>query len=103
MSNPAAMQAALAGVLTDPNFVRAPVLVRLLSYLVDMTLKGEGRSLKSYSVAVDGLGRPANGDAQIDTYARVQVGRLRKALDAHYASLGRGYSQRLTLPTVATR
>lgn len=97
MTDPATMKAAKDAVLLDANFARAPVLTRLLNYLVEMTLKGEGPSLKSYSVAVDGLGRPADGDAQIDTYARVQVGRLRKALEAHYAGPGRDRSHRLVI------
>lgn len=63
---------------------------RLLSYLVDETLAGRGGTLKAYSVAVDGLGRPDDFDAQSDSYPRVQVGRLRRMLDAYYAREGDG-------------
>jgi len=69
----------------------------LLRYLVEMTAKGEGATLKSYSVAVDGLGRAPDGDPEIDTYARVQIGRLRKTLDAYYAGPGRAHSHRLKI------
>jgi tetratricopeptide (TPR) repeat protein len=93
--NEDAMRSELASILADPSFVRSPVLARLLRYLVDTTLKGEGAALKSYSVAVEGLGRSADFDSQVDTYARVQVARLRKALDVFYASAGAGRPHRL--------
>lgn len=86
--NEEAMRSELASVLADPSFIRSPVLARLLRYLVDTTIKGEGGTLKSYSVAVEGLGRSADFDSQVDTYARVQVARLRKALDVFYATSG---------------
>ena len=41
--------------------------------------------MKSYSVAVEGLGRAPDFDAIADSYPRVQISRLRKQLAAHYA------------------
>jgi tetratricopeptide (TPR) repeat protein len=67
------------------HFAKAPTLMRLLAFLVEETLAGRGDQLKSYSVAVDGLGRDADFDAQADSYPRVQVVRLRKLLEAFYA------------------
>lgn len=72
-------------VLGDPVFVRSPILTRLLRYLVDQSVAGV-EHLKSYTVAVEGLGRDAAFDASSDSYARVQIGRLRRALDAYYAA-----------------
>lgn len=80
-----AMRAELAHVLGDPAFRNSPTLSRLLGYLVRQTLAGEGDRLKSYTVAVDGLGKPSDFDAQSDSYARVQAMRLRKQLEAFYA------------------
>ena len=80
------MRSELAHLLETPEFRRSPVLSRLLAFLVVETLAGRGASLKGYSVAVDGLGRPGDFDAQSDSYPRVQIGRLRKALTAHYAA-----------------
>lgn len=77
----------LALVLQSPEFVRSPVLRRLLEYLVDQTLAGHGDRLKAYQIAVEGLGRDDSFDPQSDSYPRVQVGRLRKMLDLHYAAL----------------
>lgn len=67
------------------HFAKAPTLMRLLAFLVEETLAGRGGQLKSYSVAVDGLGRDADFDVQSDSYPRVQVVRLRKLLEAFYA------------------
>lgn len=76
----------LEAILDSPEFQRAPVMRRLLSFLVRTTLAGRGEDLKAYSVAVDGLGRAPDFDAQSDSYPRVQVARLRKMLEIYYAS-----------------
>lgn len=88
----------LARIASAPDFARAPVMRRLLEFLVRETLAGRGESLKAYSVAVDGLGRPEDFDAQSDSYPRVQVGRLRRMLDAYYAREGAGDTLRLHIP-----
>lgn len=67
------------------HFAKAPTLMRLLAFLVEQTLAGQGDQLKSYGVAVDGLGRDEDFDTQADSYPRVQVVRLRKLLEAYYA------------------
>ena len=79
-----AMRAEAENILLDPAFRRSPIMAKLLQYLLEETLAGRAHLLKSYTVAVDGLDRPTNFDAG-DSYARVQVGRLRKMLQAHYA------------------
>jgi len=92
-----AIKTELAGVLADPVFARSPMLTRLLSFLVEESISGRGTRLKSYSVAVDGLGRAPDFDPQVDSYARVQVARLRKSLDAFYAGPGATRPQRLLI------
>lgn len=95
------MQTELALVMQSPEFVRSPVLRRLLQYLVDQTLAGNGERLKAYQIAVDGLGRDDSFDPQSDSYPRVQVGRLRKMLDLHYAGLSAqeaALRQRISIP-----
>jgi hypothetical protein len=72
-------------VLEHPSFQSAPVLSKLLRYLVEETVAGRGNSLKGYSVAVEGLGRPEDFDSHADSYPRVQVGRLRRALESYYS------------------
>lgn len=78
------IRAAVAKVLQDKTFQRASVMSRLLQYLVDRSLAGI--PLKSYTIATEALGRAADDGADADTYARVAVGRLRKALIAYNAS-----------------
>ncbi len=101
VADPADMKAALVTVLADPVFVRSPALASLLAYLVEQTLAGHGKTLKSYSVAVDGLGKSPDFDSQVDTYARVLVMRLRKALDTYYATAGAHNAQRLAIESGA--
>ncbi|WBX82434.1 hypothetical protein [Sphingosinicella microcystinivorans] len=79
------VDAELEAIEADPAFQRAPVMRRLLRFLVTETLGGRGDKLKSYAIAVEALGREADFDPQTDSYPRVQVARLRKLLDAHYA------------------
>lgn len=71
---------------------------RLMEFLVRETLEGRGDALKAYVVAVDGLGRSEDFDAQSDSYPRVQVGRLRRMLDTFYARHEIRDSIRLHIP-----
>lgn len=73
------------GILASAAFLRAPILSRLLRYLLDQTLAGEADNLKAYTVAVEGLDRSPDFDAQFDSYPRVQMVRLRKALESYYS------------------
>lgn len=82
-------------------FVRSPVMRRLLRFLVEESIQGRGANLKAYTVAVDGLGRSPDFDAQQDSYPRVQVGRLRKSLETYYASNRSENRLRLELPAGA--
>lgn len=71
-------------VLADPAFKRSPVLSRLLAYLAEMTL--QDAAINSYTIAIDGLGRSDRNLSEADTYARVAVARLRKALSIHHGA-----------------
>lgn len=72
------MRLAVAEILQADEFRRSPVLSRLLVYLMEMTALGV--ALKSHTIATEGLGRPYDESGEADTYARVTVARLRKAL-----------------------
>lgn len=85
-AEPGRIMAELDAIFRTPEFERAPVMRQLLGYLVSKTLAGGGDELKAYTVAVEGLGRDPDFDSQSDSYPRVQVGRLRKMLDAYYAN-----------------
>ncbi|MBC2776359.1 hypothetical protein [Parasphingopyxis marina] len=92
------VRAELLRAFAAPQFERSPVMRRLLSFLVEKAAQGEGARLKAYTIAVDALGRPPNFDTQADSYPRVQVGRLRKLLDAYYAECGIAGDVRFHIP-----
>lgn len=94
----AAIEAELARLFAAPQFARAPVMRRLLTYLTDQTLAGNGERLKAYTIAVDGLGRDPDFDAKQDSYPRVQVGRLRQLLDDVYTAAGPRAGMRIHIP-----
>ena len=75
-------------VLKTATFRRSPVLSKLLRFLIEETAAGRANTLKSFTVAVDGLGKPSNFDAISDSSARVQMVRLRQALESHYSQNG---------------
>ena len=81
----AKMLAELNRLLASIEFQNSPKLATLLSYMVGVTIDGNGDKLKSYTLAVDALGRSEDFDPQADSYPRVQVTRLRKLLEAQYA------------------
>ena len=93
------MRDELQSIITSPDFARAPIMKRLLSFLVGETAAGRGDQLKAYSVAVDGLGRAPDYDARADSYPRVQVGRLRRMLDTYYNATAPTGGLRLTIPS----
>lgn len=91
------MRTELESVLASSVFARSPVQARLLTYLVEASIDGRGKELKSYSLAVEALGKSPDFDSQADSYARVQVGRVRNSLDNFYSSEGVGHNQRLSI------
>ena len=68
-------------------FQRSPALSGLLRYLIDETIAGRAKTLKSFIVAVDALGRKQDFDSASDSSARVQMGRLRKTLEIYYTQI----------------
>ncbi|MEC8180097.1 MAG: hypothetical protein VX072_10545 [Pseudomonadota bacterium] len=84
------LSAEVARVLADPAFVKAPVQSRLLSYLCEQTLAGDG-PLSQYAIAVDGLGREDSYDLTSDSYPRVQISRLRRNLADYYSRIAPGH------------
>jgi hypothetical protein len=94
-----AMREELSRILASAEFSRAPIMKRLLSFLVDETVAGRGDQLKAYAVAVDGLGRAPDYDARADSYPRVQVGRLRRMLADHYTRSPAEGRARIDIPS----
>jgi len=75
-------------VANSETFRNAEVLRRLLKFLAEKSIAGEASQLKEYTVATDGLGRPASYDPGHDSLVRIQIGRLRLRLADYYRTEG---------------
>jgi hypothetical protein len=74
-------------VKTD-RFRKSPSLNHLLEYLVRKAVEGKNEEIKESIIAIDVFGRSYEFDGRLDNIVRVQAHRLRKILDAYYASEG---------------
>ncbi|WP_158277326.1 hypothetical protein [Opitutus sp. ER46] len=71
--------------LASSQLSHSDALARLLQFVVDETLQGRGDELKEHRLGVAVFGRPAaHYDPAIDPIVRVQMGRLRRRLQAYY-------------------
>lgn len=82
---------------------KSPKLQAFLTYVVDETLAGRGERLKAYSIAIAALGKHTAFDPALDPIVRVEASRLRRALNAYYASDGKDDQLRITMPTGSYR
>ena len=82
-----------SGVLGDKSRLRL-----LLKFVVDETLEGRGASLKAYTIGTLALGRSDNFDPSSDSIVRVEMNRLRQALDHYYATKGEQDTLRIDIP-----
>src|ERR1700759_5340281 len=87
---------ALDDLLGDPEFQASGRLKRFLRFVVEETLAGRAHRIKSYSIAVDVFGRPANFDGVADPIVRVEASRLRAALEEYYK--GRANPIQIVIP-----
>src|SRR5262245_3139395 len=94
-----AVHQALDRLLGDPRFKASSRNRRFLKYVVDASLAGHSELIKSYSIAVDVLGRKPSFDPAIDPIVRIEATRLRSALNAYYARPGADDEIRIDLPT----
>src|SRR5882757_9768084 len=88
----------LQKILKSSTFLHSPVQSAFLMYVVEMTLMGEGKRLKAYTVAVDGLGRSPDFDADADATVRVYAVRVRDSLRRYYQREGAEDAIILRLP-----
>jgi hypothetical protein len=73
-------------------------LPALLRYLVTEELAGRGERIKGFAIATEVLGRGPDFDPQLDSIARTEMTRLRKALDHVAASNMATGPVRITIP-----
>jgi adenylate cyclase len=74
--------------LASETFANAGRLSRLLKFIVDRALAGEGDHLKEYLLGVEVFDRGERYDPRLDSIVRVEARRLRAKLDEYYASAG---------------
>lgn len=84
-----AVRAALQSILISAPFHNAARLQRLLEFIVEATLRGEGSQLKEYVIALGVFRRPATFEPHLDSVVRVEARRLRAKLAEYYADEGR--------------
>lgn len=70
----------------------------LLNYLVSEELAGRGEKLKAYAIALDVLERGEDFDPTTDSIVRVEVARLRDALELYYARSDASDEPIITIP-----
>ncbi len=86
----------LERVLQSKTFERASRLRGLLEYLV--VNKTLGRDPDEVQIAIEFFGKPRDFEPTLDPGIRVQIGRLRKALDRYYRQEGSADPIRISLP-----
>jgi TolB-like protein len=115
---PELVQRHLEKVLVSAELCRSKKLCQFLRFTVEEVLRGHGRELKEYAIAVGVFRRGREFDPGADPIVRVQARRLRSKLERYYQTEGRdepiqieypvgGYSpvfiRRSTLSPGATR
>ncbi len=71
---------------------------KLLQYLVKMEIDGQGDRLKAFTIATEVLGRGNDFDPSTDSIVRVEVNRLRQALEHYYNTQGAEDPLRIEIP-----
>jgi TolB-like protein len=86
--SPEAVRQQLDRVLASETFANTGRLSRLLRYIVERTLAGEGDQLKEYVLGVEVFDRGDQYDPRLDSIVRVEARRLRAKLEEYYAGAG---------------
>lgn len=94
----ASQRAELESVLSSQDFVRAPRLAHLLSYLCEKLFAGQANQIKEYSIALEVFNRASSFDQDSDSIVRVEANRLRKRLAEYYAGEGGSHALQITIP-----
>ncbi|WP_437605735.1 hypothetical protein WMF20_32250 [Sorangium sp. So ce834] len=93
----AAIVAELDRVVTSPVFGGSARQIRLLHFLVGEVLAGRGAELRAPLLATRIFDRPEGFDSTEDSIVRVEMSKLRRALERYYAA-NRATAVRIELP-----
>lgn len=94
----AAVEAAVADILIQTEFLANKNPAQILKLVVEETLEGRGDRLKAFTIATLALNRDASFDAQNNSIVRVQAARLRQLLQKYYEGPGLEAPIRIELP-----
>jgi TolB-like protein len=97
--HPDSVRAALERILASPEFATAGRHSRLLRYLVERTLAGEGDQLKEYVLGTEVFDRADSYDPRLDSIVRVEARRLRARLEDYYRAGGSADQLIISIPT----
>lgn len=86
--DPVLIRAELQRLLHSSFIPEGSLLAKMLTYVVERTIEGDGRLIKAYTIAVEALGRGEDFDPDRDSTVRVAAMRLRGALDLYYSGPG---------------
>jgi TolB-like protein len=96
--SPEVVREQLERVLTSELFSSAGRHSRLLRYLVERTLAGEGDQLKEYVLGTEVFDRSDSYDPRLDSIVRVEARRLRSRLEDYYRGAGANDPIVITIP-----
>lgn len=88
----------LERILSSEAFAGAGRHSRVLRYLVERTLEGEGDQLKEYVLGMEVFDRSETYDPRIDSIVRVEIRRLRARLEDYYHGPGAQDPVVITIP-----
>lgn len=97
------IRAYLERLAAAPVFSAAPRRVRLLKYLMERTLAGEGDRVNEYSLGIDVFDKLPSFDPRSDSMVRTDVMRLRQRLRQYYSQEGCGDAIVLDIPPKSYR
>ena len=92
------IRAALERVSGSTYFRGSLRLTAFLRHVVERQLAGRGAEIKSYTIAVEALGRESSFEPEADPIVRVEAVRLRHALALYYGGAGSGDPISIDLP-----
>jgi TolB-like protein len=87
--DPAEIRACADVLIASPAIAPSVRRARLLRYLIDRTLAGEGSQITEYGIGLDVFEKPPTFDPRMESIVRTESSRLRQKLKEYYAAEGR--------------
>ncbi len=97
-TSPEEVQAEIQAVLHSSAFERSEKLQKFLSYICELTIRGEGGKINEYLIGSEVFLRGPGYSPSEDSVVRRQAHTLRQKLQEYYAGEGSTHSVRIELP-----